>query len=339
MMLADRKICCGCASCAQLCPQNCISMVEDAEGFPYPAIDASRCIDCGKCGEVCPALHKRDARLPEAVYAAVNCDDAVRSASSSGGIFSLLASKVIEKGGAVFGARFNGQWEVEHAVAATQEECVAFRGSKYVQSRMGDSFNRVAALLEEGRRVLFSGTPCQIAAINLYPLPQRENLLTVDVVCHSVPSPGVWRDYLNEVAGGAGNVGDVNFRDKSTGWRNFSLTIKGRDGRVLLSERCSDNAYMQDFLKNRNIRPSCFSCPAREGRSGSDITIADFWGITKTHPELDDNGGTGLVMINTGKGRKAFQEIAESGSIRFSEASYEQAVARNRAIVSDPEKP
>ncbi len=121
-----------------------------------------------------------------------------------------------------------------------------------------------------------------------------------------------------------------------TGWRNFSLTIKGRDGRILLSEKCSDNAYMQDFLNNRNIRPSCFSCPAREGRSGSDITIADFWGIAKTHPELDDNGGTGLVMINTGKGRKAFREIAEKGSIRFTEASYEQAVARNKAIVSDP---
>ena len=200
IQIVDKSQCCGCTACVSVCPKQCIAMQEDEEGFLYPVVDTSLCIDCNLCQKVCPELHPMNTRTPLHVYAAKHKDEQIRLASSSGGIFTLLAEKVIDEGGVVFGARFNASWEVVHDYTETKEGLTAFRGSKYVQSWLGNCFSKVRSFLSEGRKVMFTGTPCQVAGLKQYLRKEYDNLLTVDVVCHGVPSPKVWRMYLDEVA-------------------------------------------------------------------------------------------------------------------------------------------
>lgn len=196
--ILDKKKCCGCSACAQRCPKHCIKMIEDSEGFLYPKVDGDTCIDCGLCERVCPIQNPGEDRVPLAVYAAKNPNEVIRRQSSSGGIFTILAEQIIDEGGVVFGAAFNDKWEVEHSYVENKEQLVKFRGSKYVQSKIGESYKDAKSFLKEGRRVLFSGTPCQIAALKKYLRKNYENLFTVDFICHGVPSPGVFRTYLQE---------------------------------------------------------------------------------------------------------------------------------------------
>ncbi len=291
--IKDKKDCCGCSACVQTCPKHCIKLAEDAEGFPYPTVDNDACLKCGKCDSVCPMLHSNGPQEPMEAYAATNPNEYVRSQSSSGGIFSLLAEYVIRQGGVVFGAAFNDNWEVVHSHTESMEGLAKFRGSKYVQSQIGDSFSDAERFLKEGRLVLFSGTPCQIAGLKRYLRKEYDNLLAVDCVCHGVPSPGIFREYLKSTSR---PIIKVNFRDKKTGWKRFSITVKSESSR--LSEVYHDNEYMQGFLCNLYLRPSCYDCHFREGRSGSDITLGDFWGIDKIRPELDDDKGLSLVIVN-----------------------------------------
>lgn len=194
---SDKTKCCGCEACRQVCPVGCITMQTDERGFAYPVADASKCIDCGKCDRVCPVANEASERKPLKVLAAMNRDTDVRLASSSGGIFMALAAKVIAEGGVVFGARFNQQWGVEHGHATTMAEAKAFQGSKYVQSATGDSYRQALDFLKQGRTVLYSGTPCQIAGLHRF-LGNRDcgHLITVDIVCYGVPSPRIWADYI-----------------------------------------------------------------------------------------------------------------------------------------------
>ena len=198
-------MCCGCAACEQRCPTSCIVMREDEEGFLYPQTDTSKCIDCGLCEKVCPVLNQGEKRKPLHVYAAKNTKTRIRLQSSSGGIFTHIAEQIIQKNGVVFGARFDENWAVEHACTETLEGLAAMRGSKYVQSRIGRTYRQAKEFLESGRPVLFSGTPCQIRGLKLFLAKEYENLLTVDLVCHGVPSPEIWRQYLHEIiaTGGA----------------------------------------------------------------------------------------------------------------------------------------
>ena len=198
--ITDREKCCGCEACIQRCPQQCITLHEDGEGFLYPETDEGRCIDCGLCEKVCPVIFQGTGRRPLNVYAAKNPDEEIRWESSSGGVFTLLAEKILSEGGVVFGARFDARWEVVHDYTENVEGLSAFRGSKYVQSRIGDSFRQTECFLKTGRKVLFSGTPCQIAGLKLFLKKEYDNLLTVDFICQGVPSPGVWRKYLKEIA-------------------------------------------------------------------------------------------------------------------------------------------
>lgn len=198
IFIQDKKECCGCSACASVCPKNCITMSEDSEGFLYPHVDESVCIDCHLCERVCPMINHGKDREPLAVYAAKNSNETIRMQSSSGGIFTLLAERVIDEGGVVFGASFNDRWEVVHDHVETKEELAKFRGSKYVQSKIGDNYRKVKLFLSEGRNVLFSGTPCQISGLKKYLRKDYDNLLAVDFICHGVPSPGVFRTYLQE---------------------------------------------------------------------------------------------------------------------------------------------
>lgn len=197
--IKDKSQCCGCNACVQRCPKQCIAMCEDEEGFLYPEVDEAICIDCGLCENVCPVINQADARIPLQVYAAKNTDEKIRMHSSSGGVFSILAEQTIKQGGVVFGARFDENWEVKHDYTETIDGVSVFRGSKYVQSKTGDTFKQAEQFLKQNRKVLFSGTPCQIVALKRYLKKEYENLLLVDFICHGVPSLGVWRKYLKQV--------------------------------------------------------------------------------------------------------------------------------------------
>ena len=291
--IKDKKDCCGCSACVQTCPKHCIKLAEDAEGFLYPTVDKDMCVKCGKCDIVCPMQHTNRPQVPLATYAATNPNEFVRSQSSSGGFFSILAEYVIRQGGVVFGAAFNDNWEVVHSHTESMEGLVKFRGSKYVQSQIGDSFSDAERFLKEGRQVLFSGTPCQVAGLKIYLRKEYGNLLAIDCVCHGVPSPGIFKEYLKSTSQ---PITKVNFRDKRTGWKHYSITVNSESSE--LSEVYHNNEYMQGFLSNLYLRPSCYDCHFREGKSGSDITLGDYWGIDKTKPELDDDKGLSLVIAN-----------------------------------------
>ena len=341
--------CCGCASCVQVCPKKCISFKEDKQGFRYPFVNNSLCIDCGRCEKVCPIYKDHLVKTPIVVYAAKNKNEVIRRASSSGGIFSILAEQVITDGGVVFGAKFDENWEVVHDYTETIDGLAAFRGSKYLQSRIEDNYKKVKVFLQNGRKVLFSGTPCQIAGLKSFLQKDYDNLVCVDFVCHGVPSPKVWRKYNFEIAkknernllsrfffsNCRSLVKGINFRDKCSGWKKFSLTFsfsetsgKIEKNSLIKSVVFSQDAFMKAFLKNIILRPSCYGCRFREGKSESDITLGDFWGIDKLKPEFDDDLGVSLVMINSSKGY-SFLPTTELTYIRM---TYDDAKKHNSSI-------
>ncbi len=331
--LKKKRDCCGCSSCVQKCPTHCITLVEDNEGFLYPKIDTSVCINCGLCEKVCPWLNRPEPIEPQKVLAVKNCNEDERMASSSGGVFIALARKIIEKRGVVFGAIFDKDWEVIHVYAETIEGVRPMMGSKYVQSRINNSFRDAEKFLKEGRKVLFTGTPCQIAGLHQFLRKDYPNLLSVDFLCHGVPSPGVWRRYLNETfiypaqkvteknavmfssLKSMHKITNINFRDKQQfGWKEFSFVVRGSaykedKNSILLSDMHKVNLYMRGFLANIYLRPSCYQCKCKNGISHSDLTIADFWGITQLMPDFDDDKGVGLVLLNTNRGVTEFDRL------------------------------
>lgn len=325
--ITDKHKCCGCEACAQICPKACISMKRDAEGFLYPYANADICINCGLCEKVCPCLNGKEAKETMAVYAAINPDEEVRKQSSSGGVFWMLVQQTIEEGGVVFGAAFDKEWKVCHSSAETLEEAKKFRGSKYVQSRVNGCYKEAQKALKQGRKVLFSGTACQIAGLKGYLQNDYPNLLTVDVVCHGVPSPGIWRDYLSHIGKGK-TFSDINFRDKSTGWRNYDFLVNFTDGSGI-KESHNNNLYMQGFLQDLYLRPSCHNCKVKSGKCGSDLTLGDFWGIEKIRPDLDDNQGTSVVLANTLQGKNILKKL----SLVLNEVNYDDAISGNPCII------
>jgi len=340
-------------------------MRVDDQGFMYPEVDSRLCIQCNLCEKVCPVINQSSPREPIHTYAAKNTDDKVRISSSSGGIFHALAKKTIEEKGVIFGAKFNDKWEVVHDYAETVDDIKAFQGSKYVQSRTGDTFLQAEKFLKAGRKVMFTGTPCQIAALGLYlKKDYGEQLLKVDVVCHGVPSPLVWNDYLKYITHshstaytGSLNspsspmnsdkitVTGISFRDKRISWERFGLSVRAvtswkiqnkqistgtdtSEDYELLFETLDKNLFMQGFLKNLYLRPSCYKCPTKQLKSGSDITLADFWGISSIDAEAHDNSGISLVLANTEKGN----EILKSLNNWYKSEVYASAAALNSAI-------
>ncbi|MBR1543181.1 MAG: Coenzyme F420 hydrogenase/dehydrogenase, beta subunit C-terminal domain [Bacteroidaceae bacterium] len=327
--IKDKKLCCGCMACGQACPKQCISLNGDEEGFWYPYVDAELCIDCGLCEKVCPVLHPFQSNRPLSTLAAVNPNEAIRANSSSGGVFTLLAEEVVSRGGVVFGAAYDSDWMVSITSAQTIGELDKFRGSKYLQAKVGNTYRDCKAFLDTGIYVLFSGTPCQISGLKHYLRKDYDNLITVDIVCHGVPSPGVWKQYLAEVSdAGKRAIRDVKFRDKRDGWRKFNFVIdysEGSEEYVMASEH-DKNPYMRAFLSDLILRPSCYECPAKCGRGSADITLADFWGAE--HFIQDDDKGVSLVMLNTNKGTRLFQ----SCSILPTSVDYDEVSKYNSAI-------
>ena len=328
--IREKKDCCGCGTCVAACPKQCISLQADSEGFLYPIVNTEVCINCGLCEKECPIKHPYDSSIPIHTYAAINKNEQIRQESSSGGIFTLLAERIINEDGVVFGARFDEDWQVVLDYTETIAGLAAFRGSKYVQARTGDSFIQCANFLKTGRRVMFSGTPCQIAGLKHFLRKDYENLLLVDFVCHGVPSPKVWSKYLQEVTGNDKVIG-ISMRDKlQEGWKKYNIVIDCKKGEntISFSSRFNKNDYMNALLHDMILRPSCYACKAKECRSHSDITIADFWGIQNIRPQMDDDKGTSLVMINSAKG----DSYMPLNDMKYEEVTFEEGYRYNSAI-------
>lgn len=315
-------------------------MRTDKEGFLYPEVNLSECIDCKLCEKVCPVLHPIASTEEPMVFAGINNDTQIRLQSSSGGIFTLIAESVLQKGGVVFGACFDENWKVVHGYTETVEGLARFRGSKYVQSYIGDSFLQAKKFLDEGREVLFSGTPCQIAGLKNFLRKSYRNLLTVDVVCHGVPSPKVWQKYLEEsvckayhIKGRknsfsfAEKICNINFRSKEKGWKEYNVSIGYNNGKKDVNP-FYENSYMNVFLSNFSLRPSCYICPAKIPYVQSDITLADFWGIDKLSPEIDDDKGCGLILVNN------LDFNMHRLNCRLYRQNIDEVVKYNRAIIN-----
>ena len=306
----DPASCTGCGACVSICPKQAITMRADGEGFLYPVVDGEKCVECSLCEKRCPA--GKD--VPEKhtkIFGAQAEDAELRKVSSSGGVFTLLARDTLAKGGVVFGAAFDENLRVEHVGALDETELAGMRGSKYVQSDATDAIQNAVSLLGRDIPVLFSGAPCQINGLLAALGRQKtDKLLTVDFVCHGVPSPGVFASYIRELEKAHGcRATGYSFRDKRLGWKNFSAVAMFEDGTEHTGTQV-DEPFLYGFLQNLYLRPACHVCTQLRGeRHPADITIADLWGAEKLCPEKDDDTGLSLVMANTQKGRQALEAL------------------------------
>lgn len=307
----DPADCCGCTACASICNHDAITMVPDALGFLYPKVDESKCVECGLCEKVCAFNDNYDKSLnlpkPDA-YAARHKDMDEIMKSRSGAAFVAISDYILEQGGVVYGAGYKDHFRVAHKRAISKEERDEFRGSKYVQSDLTGVFRMVKQDLKDGLTVLFSGTPCQTSGLHSYVGKKlMENLVLIDIVCHGVPGPYIWRDYLAFLEKKQGDtILVVNFRDKEVfGWKAHRETFKFRMGGGKMS-------FTYVFYQHIMFRHSCGKCHFCNTTRPSDITIADFWGWEKTDPNINqDDKGVSLVLVNTPKGREIFEAVKD----------------------------
>lgn len=333
--ITDKEKCCGCYGCYSICPANAIEMKEDKKGFKYPIINKEKCINCNLCEKICPIINKKNVNNNPKAYAAYNIDSEVRFNSSSGGIFSLLAEKILENNGVVFGATFDKNFMVYHRKIKSIGELELLRTSKYVQSVIGETYKECKEELENGKNVLFTGTPCQINGLYKYLQRKYDNLYTQDIICHGVPSPKVWRKYLEfRRKKDAKQPVRINFRHKENGWNLYALLLQYNNSAYKTNH--SNDLFMQAFLRNACLRDSCYNCSFKDKNRISDITLADFWGIDKISPKMNDNKGTSLVIINSIKGQKIFDSISKK--MKFEEVNFEESIKYNLSMTTSASK-
>ena len=325
--------CCGCGACYSACPNQAISMIPDEEGFLQPNINKDLCTSCGKCEQVCPVLHPGEPREPVAVYAAKAKDDELRRMSSSGGVFSLLARKILDEGGVVFGAAYEPPtFKVIHKGVFDEKGLDELRGSKYVQSEIGDTYKEAKEYLESGYKVLFSGCPCQIAGLKSFLGKDYDNLLLVDVICHAVPSPKVWQIFLEAQEKLVGErIKKVQPRRKCA-WRSYEIEINFEDKNHKNFSRKFPIWY-SIFFKELCCRNSCYQCLFRKFNSGSDISVGDFWGIEYVDSTIDDGKGVSVVVIKSKRGDEILTEVGKE--LWLKEVNIKQASRKNIAINKD----
>jgi len=330
--IVDKQNCCGCYARYNICPPKCIHMQPDVGGFWYPIVGIDECTECGLCEQVCPILkEKSEDNYEPLAYACINNNESIRLESSSGGLFTLIAEQIIEDGGAVFGANFNENLEVEHSYVELKQELEKLRGSKYVQSKIGKTYEQAKQLLKSGRKVLFTGTPCQIGGLKSFLGKSYNNLLCVDIVCHGVPSPEVWKKYVDYRQEKARSTAQrISFRRKDEGWKRYSVSFLFKNN-TEYRETLDKDLYMRAFLTNVCLRPSCYACRFKTIHRQSDITLADFWGIKSILPDMDDDKGTSLIFVNSKAGQTMIEQIADK--MQFKEVDINEAIKYNPAAI------
>ena len=311
----DKRNCTGCTACKSICPRDAITMVSDNEGFLYPLLNHGLCVNCGLCDKVCP-LPKRDNQDNACscldAYVAHYCNnDDIWYESASGGVFTAITNYVLENDGVVYGAAYNKEWEVEHSSASSISDAVKFRGSKYVQSKLNDTFREIKSNLLSGQLVLFSGTPCQVAGLKSYLKKDYQNLITVDLLCHCVPSPRIFKDYINYIQNRyKKKISKINMKDKTLGWNSFQTPrIYFEDGTSIFNIE-DTKLWETIFYSHIAVRPSCYSCRFSNLNRVGDFTIGDYWGVEKFHPEFCVPNGASILLINSRKGQEAFRSFS-----------------------------
>lgn len=315
--LIEKNECCGCFGCLNICPKECISMKKDSEGFWYPKVEYSKCINCELCVKRCPALDiiNRNIDILEnpKVIAAYSKDEITRLDSTSGGIFSEIAKVVIKDNGIIYGAIYNEEFLVEHYRGTKEKDIEIVRQSKYLQSDIGLVYKSIKKDLIEKKIVLFVGTPCHVAALNNFLNKNYENLITIDFLCRGVNSPEAYREYLKSLEKKyLSKIKKVIFKNKTYGWHRFSTKVIFENGQEYIKDRYTDS-FMRGYLEgNLFMRPSCHKCKYKTLPRHADITLGDFWGIEKIRPELDQDKGTSIFMLNTQKSEKIYNKIKEA---------------------------
>lgn len=311
--IKQKTECSGCTACSKVCPTQAITMKPDELGFVYPVIDEAKCINCGKCFSICPFSSKYDKNSIDGfpkVFAARMVKPELLLQSQSGGVFSAVANAFIEEGGIVYGASYDEHFLVRHIRVASIKDLDCLKGSKYIQSNLINVFNQVQADLDDGRKVLFSGTSCQILGLKAaIKKENRENLFTIDILCYGVASPKVWNEYLKYLEHKYHNkLNYVNMRDKRDGWKGAKETYKFQNGKSI-----KRNTFLHLYVANVMNRDCCYSCPFTNLTRVGDISLGDFWNWKNTsHTEFRDNKGISLTIINNRKGEELFRKASDS---------------------------
>lgn len=341
----DKKNCCGCACCVNVCPQKAIQMVEDEYGFKYPTIDKSKCINCGLCKKNCRyQMQDKDMHNCEKVFAAITENTELIQKSASGGVFANIAKNFIKDNGIVYGCAMNyinEKLKVEHIRVDSEKELIKLQGSKYVQSDMGDTYKQVKTDLKEGKKVLFSGTPCQVDAVKEYLKKENtENLYCIDIICHGVPSNKMFNEYINLIENKyKGNIVDFKFRDKTKNWGlNALAIIKNSDGkvkRVLIPSY--NSSYYQLFLDSHIYRENCYNCPYADSKRVGDITIGDYWKVENEHSaelkenKININNGVSCILVNNNIGKDLIEKYGDF--LNYFKSCFEKVSKHNAQLL------
>ena len=308
--MAERELCTGCGACAAVCKERAITMKMDREGFRYPKINAALCIQCRQCGAVCVRRDGGGDSLSRTCWGARAKEPETRLLGSSGGILPLLADQVIQEGGVVFGAVLQKNGDVTHMGIHRREDIPLMTRTKYVQSELSQVWREIGPLLQEGRKVLFCGTPCQAAALRTYLGENRRGLILVDLICYGVPSPGIWRRYVRFLEKRyRGPFRSFAFRDKRGGDNGHTAVAEVGEETIVYS--LYQDRFCRSYFKNINIRPSCFHCRYCTTQRASDITLGDFWGIERVKPEFDDGMGNSAVICHTAQGQRLWEAVRD----------------------------
>lgn len=327
--------CTGCGACSAICPRTCIKMTEDELGFEIPVINSTLCIHCEFCKKVCPVYNDYGAkinRVPLRVIAAKNKEMSVVTKSSSGGIFSAFAENIINRKGIVYGVALTNTLKAEHVRIEDIESIIKVRGSKYIHSTSSNAFSTIKSDLKSNRLVLFSGTPCQIAALRQYLRLDYPNLLCIEVVCHGVPTHLAFQKYIKYLENKhKSEIIDVNFRDKAKGWENNRISFKFANGKIL-SQRSSQNLFAQGYINNLFVRDSCTDCRFKALKSNADVTLGDMWGVENMLPNYNATGGVSLICVNSLNGENALGQISDMIT-GITEVPYKDVCKYNECIV------
>jgi len=342
MQIEENKICCGCGACANVCPKSAIEMKEDERGFLKPVINKDLCIECGMCGRTCPMFNFKSENIKEPkVFAFVNKNDEDRANAASGGVFTVFAKPVITRGGVVFGVAWDENMKASHTKAERIEDLKKMQSSKYVQADTNTTYTQAKSYLETGREVLYTGTPCQIAGLKSYLKKDYENLLTIEVLCHGVPSRKVFEMFKKEFMKDKADderILNINFRSKAIyGWNiNYMLTTTTTTG--IYNLLAAETTFLKAFLSNICLNDSCHDCQFNKLPRTADLTMADFWGVENYDDSLNDKKGISIILVNSPKGQARFEEVR--GDCSTKEVPPEYVIKYNPNIIgsSKPHK-